>query len=55
MKRRDFKIEKLLTPRGINVLVDSPAGHVHHHGIMYAMDVDGVTFWTEAGKFGRQL
>ena len=46
MKRRGFKIEKLLTPRGINVLVDSPAGHVHHHGIMYTMDVDGVIICT---------
>ena len=48
-------IEKLLTPSGINVLVDSPADHVHHHGIMYAMDVNGVTFWNEAVKCGREL
>jgi len=50
-------LEKLHTPRGVNILRDSPADHVHHHGLMFALGVDGVDFWTEAPESqpGRQI
>lgn len=47
-------VETLCTPGGINVLLDSPADHKHHHGLMYATKLDGITFWDEAGKVGTQ-
>lgn len=47
-------VSRLLTPRGINVLRDSPADHKHHHGLMFAVAVDGVDFWSENERCGRQ-
>lgn len=50
-------VKELFTPGGINVLLDSPADHVHHHGLMFACDVNGVDFWGEtAGQvpLGKQ-
>jgi hypothetical protein len=47
-------IEKLRTPSGRNVLRDAPHDHLHHHGLMFAVAVDGCNFWEEynnnAGK-----
>lgn len=40
-------IEQLFTPLGVQVLSDSPADHVHHHGLMYSLSVDGFEFWGE--------
>jgi len=48
-------IEKLFSPNGVNVLRDSPADHKHHHGLMFAVAVDGVDFWSENPKCGRQV
>ncbi|MBI4579868.1 MAG: PmoA family protein, partial [Planctomycetes bacterium] len=48
-------VEQLLTPSGVNVLRDSPSDHKHHHGIMFAVAVDGVNFWEEREPFGRQI
>ena len=43
------------TPGGVNVLRDSPADHKHHHGLMFAVAVDGVNFWEERqGSSGCQ-
>lgn len=44
------------TPEGRNILRDAPADHLHHHGMMFAIKIDGVNFWEEheANK-GRQL
>ncbi len=50
-------IKQLFTPGGVNVLLDSPPDHVHHHGLMFACDVNGVDFWGEtAGQspLGKQ-
>jgi hypothetical protein len=45
----------LATPGGIQVLRDSPSDHKHHHGLMFALAVDGVNFWEEAeAAAGRQ-
>jgi hypothetical protein len=47
-------IQQLYSPGGVNVLRDAPPGHLHHHGLMFAVAVDGVDFWAEAGSVGRQ-
>jgi LacI family transcriptional regulator len=39
---------------GINVIRDSPPDHRHHHGVMFAVGVDGVNFWEEEEQSGRQ-
>ncbi|HPU97315.1 MAG TPA: PmoA family protein [Candidatus Hydrogenedentes bacterium] len=43
-------IRELITPGGVNVARDDVADHVHHHGLMYALSVDGHTFWEEWNK-----
>lgn len=47
-------VPRLFTPAGVNVLRDSPADHKHHHALMYAVSVDGLNFWEEYTKPGRQ-
>ena len=47
-------IKRLLTPGGIDILLDSPPDHKHHHGLMYALTIDGTTFWAEYDSSGRQ-
>lgn len=34
-------------PDGGNVLRDAPPDHPHHHGLMYAVKVNGLSFWEE--------
>ena len=38
-------VKELRTLRGANVLLDSPADHLHHHGLMYAIRINGTNFW----------
>ncbi|MGL4941847.1 MAG: DUF6807 family protein [Thermoguttaceae bacterium] len=40
-------VEELRTPSGKNILRDSPADHVHHHALMFAIFADGCDFWIE--------
>jgi hypothetical protein len=47
-------LAQLFTPAGVNVLRDSPADHKHHHGVMFAVAVDGVDFWSENPNCGHQ-
>ena len=47
-------VEELSTPAGINLLRDAPRDHVHHHGLMLGIRVDGVSFWHEGPGTGRQ-
>jgi len=47
-------IELFQSPAGVNVLLDGPPDHLHHHGLMYALAVDGVDFWGETAEAGRQ-
>ncbi len=47
-------VKELYTPGGINILRDAPADHLHHHALMYAMNVDGVDFWGEEATAGKQ-
>lgn len=48
-------VHELFSPRGVNVLRDAPADHLHHHALMYAIAVDGVNFWEEQQAPGRQM
>jgi hypothetical protein len=47
--RNQFKpyVRELYTLRGENVLRDAPPDHQHHHGLMYAVCVNGINFWEE--------
>ncbi len=47
-------VQELYTPAGVNVLRDAPHDHLHHHGLMFAVSVDSVSFWTEGAGSGRQ-
>ncbi len=40
-------VQQLCSPGGVNVLRDAPSDHLHHHGLMFAVAVDGVNFWEE--------
>ncbi|MDR3109359.1 MAG: PmoA family protein [Planctomycetaceae bacterium] len=49
-------VKTLCTPSGRNILRDSPYDHVHHHGLMFAIAVNGNNFWEENGnKFGKEI
>lgn len=45
---------QLMTPGGVQVVRDSPADHKHHHGLMLALGIDGVDFWSETKDCGLQ-
>jgi hypothetical protein len=47
-------VAKLFTPGGVNILLDSPDDHKHHHGLMFAWNVNGVNFWEETENCGVQ-
>jgi hypothetical protein len=47
-------ISVLRTPAGLNVLRDAPHDHLHHHGLMFALAVNGCNFWEEYGKPGTE-
>jgi hypothetical protein len=48
-------VRQLFSPAGVNILRDAPADHLHHHGLMFAVKVDGVNFWEEHQACGRQV
>jgi hypothetical protein len=49
-------IAVLRGPSGKKVLEDSPADHIHHHGVWWGHgDVNGVDFYLEAPAPGRRL
>lgn len=45
-------VRELYTLHGDNVLRDAPADHLHHHGLMYAVRINGTNFWEEVGAPG---
>lgn len=47
-------VRELFSPAGDNVLRDAPLDHLHHHGLMYAVRVNGVNFWEERDQPGYQ-
>lgn len=48
-------VAQLYTPGGVAVLRDAPADHLHHHALMFALSVEGVSFWEEKAAGGRQV
>ncbi|MDR2643167.1 MAG: PmoA family protein [Planctomycetaceae bacterium] len=49
-------ISKLRTPSGYNILRDAPYDHLHHHALMFAVNVNGCDFWAEnSTKCGKQI
>jgi len=48
-------VEQFFTPGGFNVVRDQVPDHVHHHGLMYALAVDGVCFWSETPDCGHEV
>ena len=47
-------VVRLLSPSGVNILRDQVADHPHHHGLMFAVGIDGVDFWSEKQTCGRE-
>jgi hypothetical protein len=45
-------VRELYTLRGENVLRDAPPDHLHHHGLMYAVNINGINFWEERATPG---
>lgn len=48
-------VKELFTPKGVQILRDSPTDHVHHRGLMFALWIEGVDFWSEETKSGKQI
>ncbi len=48
-------VQQYFSPGGFNVLRDQVPDHVHHHGLMYALAVDGVCFWAETPESGHEV
>ncbi|MEN6458311.1 MAG: DUF6807 family protein [Thermoguttaceae bacterium] len=40
-------VDQLFSPAGVQILRDHVPDHGHHHGLMFALRVDGVNFWEE--------
>ncbi len=45
-------VAEFSAPGGRNILRDSPSDHLHHHGLMYAIKVNGLNFWEEVSGSG---
>ncbi len=48
-------VSKLYTPSGLQILLDSPHDHVHHHALMYAVDSGKNGWWIDGKKQGKQV
>jgi len=48
-------VAQLYSPNGVAVLRDNVPDHLHHHGLMFAVGVNGVDFWAEKPTCGKQL
>jgi hypothetical protein len=48
-------VMNLGTPSGVQILRDSPSDHVHHRGVMFAVEIDKVDFWAETKNSGKQV
>ena len=47
-------VRELYTPNGVQILRDSSPEHKHHHGLMFALGVNGVDFWSELPGAGAE-
>jgi len=48
-------VKALYTLQGDNILRDAPSDHLHHHGLMYAIRINGINFWEELPDSGREI
>ena len=48
-------VDQLFSPGGVNILLDAPHDHLHHHALMYAITADGINFWEEFTAPGQQV
>ncbi len=48
-------VRTLYSPNGLNVVLDAPPDHLHHHGLMFALAVNDVHFWAEDAHAGKQM
>jgi hypothetical protein len=48
-------VDLFYTPSGVNVLRDAVPDHKHHHGLMFALAVDSVDFWSETPVNGKEV
>jgi len=48
-------VQELFTPAGTNILRDAPEDHLHHHALMFALGVNGASFWAETPACGKQM
>ena len=53
----DFKpyVIQLYSPSGAAILRDAVPDHKHHHGLMFAIEVENIIFWEEGPLRGRQV
>jgi hypothetical protein len=47
-------VRELFTPEGVQILRDQVPDHKHHHGLMFAVKVEGVDFWSETEGCGTE-
>jgi hypothetical protein len=47
-------VARLYSPAGVQVLLDAPPDHVHHHGLMFAFDTPEGDFWLDGPNHGVQ-
>lgn len=47
-------VKELAPLGGANILRDAPPDHPHHHGLMYAIAVNGLNFWGDTSGNGVQ-
>ncbi len=48
-------VVELFTPAGVNVLRDQVPDHLHHHGLMMALNINDINFWEETAGAGYQV
>jgi hypothetical protein len=48
-------VKELYTLKGDNILRDAPPDHLHHHGLMFAIRVNGINFWEERTDPGHEV
>ena len=47
-------VRELFSPGGVQVVRDAVPDHKHHHGLMFAVGVNGVNFWEETPTAGTE-
>lgn len=48
-------VAEMTSPGGVNILLDAPSDHLHHHALMFAWGVDKVDYWAETDDSGVQV